>query len=236
MYLTFFYKPSERATRMAIFSASVAVSGAFGGLIATGVSYMSGKGGLHGWQWLVRTPRASASSEVANTARSQFILEGIPAFIVGIVIYFYLPDFPETAKFLTEEERAFASARMGPFAPKMADKHFDKAAAIACIKEWQFWVFAVTYFCMTNSLNAFGCESPRPLAFRRLLMYRGLWQTSRQRSSRLSDSRVPTPSCLLFRRMSSRSLLSSPTAGTATACESDPGFVASWLSPSASRI
>lgn len=27
---------------------------AFGGLIATGVSYLSGKGGLHGWQWLVR--------------------------------------------------------------------------------------------------------------------------------------------------------------------------------------
>lgn len=37
---------------MAIFSASVALSGAFGGLIATGVSFMSGMGGLYGWQWL----------------------------------------------------------------------------------------------------------------------------------------------------------------------------------------
>lgn len=56
---------------MAIFSASIAVAGyviphgacvpvktrltyhsAFGGLIATGVSFMSGKGGLFGWQWL----------------------------------------------------------------------------------------------------------------------------------------------------------------------------------------
>jgi hypothetical protein len=37
---------------MAIFSASIAVAGAFGGLIATGVSFMSGLSGLYGWQWL----------------------------------------------------------------------------------------------------------------------------------------------------------------------------------------
>ena len=47
-----------------------------------------------------------------------FILEGIPAVLVGILVYFYLPDYPETAKFLTEEERAFAVERMGPYAPK----------------------------------------------------------------------------------------------------------------------
>ncbi|GAA5825283.1 hypothetical protein JCM11251_006919 [Rhodosporidiobolus azoricus] len=141
----FFHKTTERATRMAIFSASVAVSGAFGGLIATGVSYMSGMSGLYGWQWL-------------------FILEGIPAILVGIIIYFFLPDFPETAKFLTPEERAFAAHRMGPFAPKGTDKHFDKADALACVKSWQFWAFAVTYFCFANSLNAFGYFAPTIIA------------------------------------------------------------------------
>ncbi|GJN89408.1 hypothetical protein Rhopal_002388-T1 [Rhodotorula paludigena] len=140
-YLTYWYKTDERATRMSIFAASVAVAGAFGGLIATGVSYMSGMAGLHGWQWL-------------------FILEGIPAVLCGILVYFALPDFPETAKFLTPEERAFAAHRMGPFAPKGTDKHFDKADAIACVKSWQFWAFAVTYFCYANSLNAFGYFAP----------------------------------------------------------------------------
>lgn len=72
MYLCFWYPPHQRAvstadshdmrtaltrplcvqTRMAIFSASIAVAGAFGGLIATGVSFMSGLSGLYGWQWL----------------------------------------------------------------------------------------------------------------------------------------------------------------------------------------
>lgn len=44
------YKPDERATRMAIFASSVSCAGAFGGAISTGVSFLSGKGGLYGWQ------------------------------------------------------------------------------------------------------------------------------------------------------------------------------------------
>lgn len=87
---------------------------------------MHGLANLSGWQWL-------------------FILEGIPAIIVGVVVYFYLPDYPETAKFLTPEEREFAAKRMGPHAPKGTDKHFDKADFFATIKAWQFWVFAVCY-------------------------------------------------------------------------------------------
>lgn len=49
---------------------------------------------------------------------SRFILEGIPAVIVGVLIWFFLPDYPETAKFLTQEERDFCNTRMGPFAPR----------------------------------------------------------------------------------------------------------------------
>lgn len=50
---SFWYKPSERATRMAIFAGSVAVAGAFSGLIAAGVGFMNRKAGLTGWQWYV---------------------------------------------------------------------------------------------------------------------------------------------------------------------------------------
>lgn len=110
----------------------------------------------------------------------RFILEGIPAVLVGILVYFYLPDYPETAKFLTQDERLFASERMGPYAPKGmfytsrgprtpadetgTDKHFDKADFIATVKSWQFWVFAIQYFFMTNSLNAFGYFAPTIIA------------------------------------------------------------------------
>lgn len=60
----------------------------------------------------------SIFSVICFTLTNRFILEGIPAVLVGVLVYFYLPDYPETAKFLTQEERDFAVARMGPYAPK----------------------------------------------------------------------------------------------------------------------
>lgn len=83
-----------------------------------------------------------------NPANNRFILEGIPTVIVGVAIWFCLPDYPETAKWLTEEERAHAIERMGPYAPKGTDKHFDKRDFINTIKSVEFWLFAIAYFLM----------------------------------------------------------------------------------------
>lgn len=140
-YLTFWYKPQERAQRMAIFAGSVAVSGAFSGLLATGISFLNGKGGLFGWQWL-------------------FILEAIPAIIMGVLVYFFMPDYPSTAKFLTEEEREMAVGRLSKHAPAATDKAVDWVELRATLLNIDFWLFAIAYFCMTNSLNAVGFFLP----------------------------------------------------------------------------
>lgn len=130
---------------MAIFAGSVAVAGAFSGLLATGISFMNGLAGLSGWQWL-------------------FILEGIPAVLCGAAVWIWMPNYPNDASFLTEEERLMATVRMGPFAPSANDKHFDKAIAKKTLTEPLFWVFAIQYFLMTNSLNAFGYFAPTIVA------------------------------------------------------------------------
>ncbi|KAI6783400.1 MFS transporter prlL [Emericellopsis cladophorae] len=145
MYLCFWYKPEERATRMAIFASSIAVAGAFGGLLATAISFLNGKAGLSGWRWL-------------------FILEGIPAVLVGVMVWFWLPDYPQTAAWLTPHERAFAVKRLGPYAPSMGDKHWDTAIAKKTVADPFFWVFAAQYFLMANSLNAFGYFAPTIVA------------------------------------------------------------------------
>ena len=145
MYLCFWYKPEERATRMAIFASSIAVAGAFGGLLATAISFLNGRAGLEGWRWL-------------------FVLEGIPAVIVGIMVWFMMPDYPQTAAWLTPEERAFAVKRLGPYAPSMSDKHWDSKVAKQTLMNPFFWLFAAQYFLMTNSLNAFGYFGPTIVA------------------------------------------------------------------------
>lgn len=73
---------------------------------------------------------------------------------------FFLPNYPETAMWLTEEERAWACERMGPYAPKGTDKHFNKVDFFNTLKSLEFWLFSITYFLLANSGNAFGYFTP----------------------------------------------------------------------------
>lgn len=54
---------------------------------------MDGVGGYEGWRWI-------------------FILEGILTVLVACCAFFTIYDFPETAKFLTESERAWVIHRL----------------------------------------------------------------------------------------------------------------------------
>ena len=92
--LSIFYTRKEVATRIAILYTGNILATAFAGLIAAGVFHgMDGAGNLAGWQWL-------------------FILQGAVTFVIAIVGYFVLPDFPLTTKWLTQEERDLAYNRM----------------------------------------------------------------------------------------------------------------------------
>ena len=102
-YLTFWYRPEERSLRIAIFLACASLAGAFGGSIAYGVGHMNGAAGLVGWRWL-------------------FILEGIPSCFFAIVVWFSLPDYPESARWLSTEEKALAAERLRYCGSKGGDK------------------------------------------------------------------------------------------------------------------
>ncbi|CAP60904.1 uncharacterized protein PODANS_0_870, partial [Podospora anserina S mat+] len=101
-YITMWYRRHECGLRMAIFFSAATAAGAFGGLLARGIVEMRGVGGLSGWQWI-------------------FILEGILTVIIAIAAYFVMQDYPSTAKFLTEEERAEVSARLKRDRSSLAD-------------------------------------------------------------------------------------------------------------------
>ncbi|CAK1361079.1 putative transporter [Cercospora beticola] len=93
-YFTFWYKPSERAFRIACFLCSATLAGAFGGCIAYGVGHMNGALGLQAWRWL-------------------FIVEGAPTVFLGICLIFFLPSYPEDVSWLTAEEQSVQQLRLG---------------------------------------------------------------------------------------------------------------------------
>ncbi|KXJ96059.1 major facilitator superfamily domain-containing protein [Microdochium bolleyi] len=92
-YLTMWYCRHEIQLRQAMFFSAASIAGAFSGLLAFGIAKMDGVAGLEGWRWI-------------------FILEGIVTVLVAIMAFFVMYDFPETASFLTEEERAFVVFRL----------------------------------------------------------------------------------------------------------------------------
>lgn len=68
-------------------------AGAFGGAIAFGVGHLNGVHGLQGWRWL-------------------FILEGAPSCVCAVFVFYCFPDFPETSKWLSDNERTLAVERL----------------------------------------------------------------------------------------------------------------------------
>jgi len=105
---------------MAIFFSAATAAGAFGGLLARGIIEMEGLGGLSGWAWI-------------------FILEGLLTFTVAMVAFFYMHDYPGTAKFLTEGERKEISRRLEHDRSSLADE-FGMKYFWHAIKDWKIWV------------------------------------------------------------------------------------------------
>jgi MFS family permease len=87
------YQREEMQFRQALFFSAASVAGAFSGLLAYAINNMDGVAGVAGWRWI-------------------FILEGIATVVIAAPSVFLLHDFPETAAFLTEEERAFVVWRL----------------------------------------------------------------------------------------------------------------------------
>lgn len=92
--LSIFYTRKEVATRIAILYTGNILATAFAGLIAAGIFHgMDDLAGIAGWKWL-------------------FILQGAVTFVIAVIGFFLLPDFPQTTKWLTQEERDLAYNRM----------------------------------------------------------------------------------------------------------------------------
>ncbi|KAK5000122.1 hypothetical protein LTR66_000947 [Elasticomyces elasticus] len=119
-YITMWYRRHECGLRLAIFFSAATAAGAFGGLLARGIVEMNGVGGKSGWAWI-------------------FIIEGILTLAVAITAYFVMNDYPDTAKFLTSEEKREVSRRLTEDRSSLADE-FGRKYFYDALKDWKIWV------------------------------------------------------------------------------------------------
>jgi len=85
-YLSRWYPEGQRARAIAAFMTAVPVSGVIGGPLSGALLTLNGLFGLAGWQWL-------------------FLVEGVPAILLGVIVLVYLTDRPETADWLNSAEK-----------------------------------------------------------------------------------------------------------------------------------
>ncbi|KAG1471692.1 hypothetical protein G6F56_001978 [Rhizopus delemar] len=123
------YKPHEFTRRLALLLCMTAVSSIVSGPIAYGTSFLDGRNGINGWQYL-------------------FIVEGAPTIFLGILSFFCLFDDIDQVSWLTDEQKALhKSYTQGP----EVHKTVTIKTVFWAIVDWKTVMFSVCY--IISSIN-----------------------------------------------------------------------------------
>ncbi len=141
LYLSYWFPNRERAKMTAFFMVAIGLASVFGNPISGFImQYLDTTAGLHGWQWL-------------------FLLEGIPSMMLGVVVYFFLTDYPKDAQWLADQEREWLVAHMQHEQQQRQQRH--NADHLAAILHWRVWWLIAIYFTVAVGTNAGGAYFPK---------------------------------------------------------------------------
>ncbi|KAL2840759.1 major facilitator superfamily domain-containing protein [Aspergillus pseudodeflectus] len=142
------YTPKEHMSRHSIWFAGNASASLIGSGIAYGILHYTGP--LSQWKML-------------------FVIFGLITVAWSVLLWFFLPDSPSNARFLTPTEREFASLRPKKFQHTTQTKHWDRGQFIEAWKDVKTWWFLLFSFviCVPNGgttsfntliINSFGYD------------------------------------------------------------------------------
>ncbi|KAE8155304.1 major facilitator superfamily domain-containing protein [Aspergillus avenaceus] len=125
------YTPKEHVSRHSFWFAGNSTFSFVGSMIAYGIAHY--KGNFAQWKML-------------------FLIFGLITVAWSILLWFYLPDSPANAHFLSPSEREFASLRPKKFQRTTQTKRWDRGQFIECLKDFKTWWFLLFSFitCVPN--------------------------------------------------------------------------------------
>ncbi len=125
LYLTYWFPSQRRARVIATFMTGIPLSGVIGGPLSGWImNRFAGYNGLAGWQWM-------------------FLLEGLPAILLGIALWFYLDDGIHSAEWLTKQEKELLKTKI-ELDTKSVTAHVSLRAVFL---DGRVWLMALIYFC-----------------------------------------------------------------------------------------
>jgi ACS family tartrate transporter-like MFS transporter len=129
-YMKHWFPASARARAVAWFMTANPIAGIVGSPVSGALMGLSGKG-LSGWQWM-------------------FLMEGIPAILLGATVAWVLSDTPQDAHWLKGEERAWLLQRL---AQEQQGESIQKQGSL-----WQvvfsprIWMLSLVYFGVSTTM------------------------------------------------------------------------------------
>ena len=151
LYLTFWFPAYFRARANALFMVAMPVTTALGSIVSGYILSLDGVMALKGWQWL-------------------FLLEGFPSVLLGVMVWFWLDDSPDKAKWLAKEDKKCLQEMMDN--DRLTLVQPEGAISHHAMQQRSMWreiftpvvmMYTLAYFCLTNTLSAISIWTPQIL-------------------------------------------------------------------------
>ena len=125
LYLTYWYPAHRRARIVAVFMSAIPVAGIFGNPLSGWImDRFNGISSLHGWQWM-------------------FVIEAIPAVLIGIVVLLYLDNGIQKARWLSADEKALLQKAVDD---DQAAGEKSPHSVMAVFRDARMWWMSAIYF------------------------------------------------------------------------------------------
>lgn len=141
LYLSLWFPARQRALAIAAFMAAAPLSQAIGSPISGALMELPRSLGLANWQWL-------------------FVLEGLPAILLGFLTFKALTDRPEQAAWLADEERSWLITTLAAERAQSQQSKGNVAAAWTTLRDPRVLALALIYSGTSAGLYAVGFWSP----------------------------------------------------------------------------
>jgi ACS family tartrate transporter-like MFS transporter len=139
LYLSYWFPANHRSVVTAMFMAAAPIAGFIGSPVSGAVMELNGLLGLRGWQWL-------------------FLVEGLPALVLGFVTFRFLTDRPVDAAWLNPDERDWLSSAIQQEQSALKDPRSH--SAWRALGDWKVLALSLAYFGTSAGLYTIGFWAP----------------------------------------------------------------------------
>jgi MFS transporter, ACS family, tartrate transporter len=129
LYMKRWFPANARARAVAWFMMANPIAGIVGSPVSGALLGLSGKG-LSGWQWM-------------------FLMEGMPAVLLGVIVYWALSDSPREAAWLKGDERAWLLERL---AREHSEAAVEKGNFWEVLISPRIWMLSLVYFGVSTTM------------------------------------------------------------------------------------